>query len=76
MTPGCGDIATPSGLVTRPQMEDHDVMSERGLRQSYEAIIAAVSAADDELLGQLIANDLIDHNPVPGQGHGRAGFKY
>jgi steroid delta-isomerase-like uncharacterized protein len=51
-------------------------MSERSLRESYEAIIAAVSAADDEKLDQLIATDLIDHNPVPGQAAGRAGFKY
>jgi predicted ester cyclase len=51
-------------------------MSERSLRQTYEAIIAAISAADDELLDQLIATDLIDHNPVPGQAPGRAGFKY
>ena len=51
-------------------------MSERGLRATYEAIIAAVSAADDETLDQLIATDLIDHNPVPGQAAGLAGFKY
>jgi steroid delta-isomerase-like uncharacterized protein len=50
-------------------------MSERGLRSTYEAIIAAVGAADDELIDQLVATDLIDHNPVPGQAPGRAGFK-
>src|SRR3954468_15642447 len=51
-------------------------MSARDLRQTYEAIIAAVGAADDDLLNQLIATDLIDHNPVPGQAAGLDGFKY
>ena len=51
-------------------------MTQRGLRESYEAIIAAVAAADDDVLDQLIATDLVDHNPVPGQEPGRAGFKY
>jgi steroid delta-isomerase-like uncharacterized protein len=50
-------------------------MSERGLRSTYEAIIAAVGAAEDEVLDELIAIDLIDHNPVPGQAPGVAGFK-
>jgi steroid delta-isomerase-like uncharacterized protein len=63
-------------LSSRVSLEDHEPMSERGLRETYEAIIAAVSAADDGVLDQLIATDLIDHNPVPGQSAGRAGFKY
>jgi hypothetical protein len=46
-------------------------MSERDLRQAYEAIIVAVSAADDGALDQLIAPGLIHHNPVPGQAPGR-----
>jgi predicted ester cyclase len=58
------------------RLEDHEAMSERGLRESYEAIIAAVSAADDQKLDQLIAPDVIDHNPVPGQAPGIAGIKY
>src|SRR3954466_15745510 len=51
-------------------------MSERDLRRIYESIIAAVSAADDDALDHLIAVDLVDHNPVPGQAPGLAGFKY
>ena len=50
-------------------------MTERDLREAYEAIIAAVGAGDDEALDRLIATDLIDHNPVPGQVPGCAGFK-
>jgi steroid delta-isomerase-like uncharacterized protein len=51
-------------------------MTQRSLRETYEAIIAAVAAADQNALDQLIAGDLADHNPVPGQAPGLAGFKY
>jgi steroid delta-isomerase-like uncharacterized protein len=67
-------MSTQVGNPKRP--EDYEAMTERGLRKAYEAIIAAVGAADDEALDQLIATDLVDHNPVPGQVPGRAGFKY
>jgi predicted ester cyclase len=50
-------------------------MSGQDVRQIYNAIIAAVNAGDDALLDQLIFVDLIDHNPIPGQAPGRAGFK-
>ena len=51
-------------------------MSELTLRQTYRAIIAAVAAADRDALDHLIAEDIVDHNPVPGQAPGRAGIKY
>jgi steroid delta-isomerase-like uncharacterized protein len=51
-------------------------MSERNLRQTYQAIIGAVAAADKDALDHLIAEDIVDHNAVPGQAAGRAGIKY
>jgi predicted ester cyclase len=51
-------------------------VSEPTLRQTYRAIIAAVAAADNDALEHLIAEDIVDHNPVPGQPPGRAGIKY
>ena len=51
-------------------------MSEQSLRQSYEAIIRAVAAADKDALDRLIAEDIVDHNAVPGQAPGRAGIMY
>jgi predicted ester cyclase len=50
-------------------------MSALDLRQSYEAIIRAVAASDHEALGDLIAEDHVDHNPMPGQGPGRPGIE-
>ena len=41
----------------------------------YRHIIEAVSAGDVDALAALIAPDLVDHNPVPGQVPGLAGFK-
>jgi hypothetical protein len=43
---------------------DHVGMSERSLRQTYQAIITAVAAADNDALDHLIAQDIIDHNAV------------
>jgi predicted ester cyclase len=51
-------------------------MSERSLRQTYQAIIGAVAAGDKDALDHLIAEDIVDHNAVPGQAAGRAGIKY
>jgi hypothetical protein len=48
-------------------------MTERDLRQAYRAIIAAVVAADEHALDHLIAQDVVDHDAVPGQAPGRAG---
>jgi steroid delta-isomerase-like uncharacterized protein len=55
---------------------DHVGMTERSLRQTYHAIIAAVAAADQDALDHLIAEDIVDHDAVPGQAPGRAGIKY
>jgi predicted ester cyclase len=51
-------------------------MGERSLRQSYEAIISAVVAADEDALDRMIAEDIVDHNAVPGQAPGRDGIMY
>ena len=51
-------------------------MSEQSLRQSYDAIIRAVAAADEHALESLIAADVVDHNAVPGQPPGRDGIAY
>ena len=51
-------------------------MSGRSLRQSYEAIIRAVAAADKDALDRLIAEDIIDHDAVQGQAPGREGIAY
>jgi predicted ester cyclase len=56
--------------------EHHAGMSVHDVRHIYLAVIAAVSAGDDAALDELMAENLIDHNPAPGQPPGRAGFKY
>ncbi|WP_049822564.1 ester cyclase [Arthrobacter sp. H41] len=44
------------------------------LRKVYQRIIDVVGANDAAVLEGLIAADLIDHMPVPGQPPGRMGF--
>jgi len=63
-------------LVGCSNAEDDEGMGERSLRQSYEAIIRAVVAADEDALDRLIAENIVDHNAVPGQAPGRDGIKY
>ena len=41
----------------------------------YRRVIEAVSAGTPEELDNLCARDMVDHNPVPGQEPGLAGFK-
>jgi predicted ester cyclase len=41
----------------------------------YYRIIDAINANDPAALDDLCAPDLLDHNPVPGQGPGLEGFK-
>ena len=65
-----------TALVSRRQRGEHVEMSEQSLRQTYQAIIGAVAAADNDALDHLIADDIVDHNAVPGQAPGRAGIKY
>jgi predicted ester cyclase len=42
---------------------------------AYRRIIEAVNAGDFDALDALFAADMVDHNPVPGQVPGLAGFK-
>jgi steroid delta-isomerase-like uncharacterized protein len=41
----------------------------------YRQVIEAISRNDGTVLDQFLAQELIDHNPIPGQSPGRAGFK-
>jgi predicted ester cyclase len=38
-------------------------------------VIDAISRDDPAVLNRFLAEDLIDHNPIPGQSAGRMGFK-
>jgi len=51
-------------------------VASRDPRAIYVAIIAAVGVGDDAALDHLLVEDFVDHNPVPGQPAGRAGFAY
>ena len=44
-------------------------------RTIYLRVIVAVEEGNFEALDDLLADDLIDHNPIPGQLAGRDGFK-
>jgi steroid delta-isomerase-like uncharacterized protein len=44
-------------------------------RAIYRRVIAAVEEGDFDALDDLLADHLIDHNPIPGQLPGREGFK-
>lgn len=41
----------------------------------YRRIIQAISQGDSDALERLIAPDVVDHNPIPGQAPGLEGFK-
>jgi predicted ester cyclase len=51
-------------------------MTGGDLRATYAAIIAAIGSGDDAAFERLLAADFVDHNAVPGQPAGRAGFAY
>ena len=51
-------------------------MASGELRATYAAIIAAVGVGDNAAFDRLLVDDFVDHNPVPGQPTGRAGFAY
>lgn len=51
------------------------MVDSKDLRQVYGQIIAAVESNDAEALDRLIAAEIVDHNPVPGQAPGIAGIK-
>jgi steroid delta-isomerase-like uncharacterized protein len=44
-------------------------------KAAYRRIIEAVSAGDFDALDDLFAADMVDHNPLPDQVRGLAGFK-
>ena len=41
----------------------------------YRRVFDAVNRGDEAALGDLLTEDIIDHNPIPGQEPGLAGFK-
>ena len=48
---------------------------EEELKDAYRGIIDAISRGDADGLDELIAPDVVDHNPIPDQVPGRDGFK-
>ena len=45
------------------------------IKDAYRAIIEAVSRGDADALDGLMRPDVVDHNPIPNQSPGIAGFK-
>jgi steroid delta-isomerase-like uncharacterized protein len=43
-------------------------------KKLYRSIIAAVSAGDEDAFMSLLAGDIVDHDPIPRQQKGAAGF--
>ena len=41
----------------------------------YRQVIRAISRGDNQVLDNILAPDIVDHNPVPMQSPGREGFK-
>lgn len=49
--------------------------TEERLKDTYRRIIDAISRGDTDGLDELVAPDVVDHNPIPDQAAGRDGFK-
>lgn len=49
--------------------------TENRLKDVYRRIIDAISRGDADALDELVAPDVVDHNPVPDQAPGVEGFK-
>jgi steroid delta-isomerase-like uncharacterized protein len=49
--------------------------TEEHLKDAYRRIIDAISRGDADGLDELIAPNVVDHNPIPDQAPGREGFK-
>jgi steroid delta-isomerase-like uncharacterized protein len=49
--------------------------TEQELKDAYRRIIEAISRGDAEGLDELMAPEIVDHNPIPNQAPGRDGFK-
>jgi steroid delta-isomerase-like uncharacterized protein len=62
------------GVVRRPTEATVTRSSGSDLKDVYRGVIAAISEGDADRLDALLAPDLLDHNPVPGQAAGSAGF--
>jgi steroid delta-isomerase-like uncharacterized protein len=45
------------------------------LKDAYRRIIDAISRGDADALDELVAPEIVDHNPVPDQAPGREGFR-
>jgi steroid delta-isomerase-like uncharacterized protein len=50
-------------------------MAMKEHKSAYRRIIEAVNAGDFDALDALFAEDMVDHNPIPNQLPGLAGFK-
>jgi steroid delta-isomerase-like uncharacterized protein len=48
---------------------------EEQLKDTYCRIIDVISRGDADGLDELVAPDIVDHNPIPNQAPGRDGFK-
>jgi len=70
------EAATAAVLSEEHQTVRSLAVASRDPRAIYVAIIAAVGVGDDAALDHLLVEDFVDHNPVPGQPAGRAGFAY
>jgi steroid delta-isomerase-like uncharacterized protein len=44
-------------------------------KRIYRSVIEAISRGDEDALDQLLAAEIVDHNPLPDQQPGIAGFK-
>jgi steroid delta-isomerase-like uncharacterized protein len=49
--------------------------TQNPLKDVYRRIIEAISRGDADALDELMAPDIVDHNPVPDQAPGAEGFK-
>lgn len=52
-----------------------DVENKATARRLYEAFNEAFRAADPDVLDKVIATNVLDHDPTPGQGYGLEGVK-
>lgn len=48
---------------------------QKDLKGTYRRIIETISGGDVGALDGLVAPDIVDHNPFPGQAPGLGGFK-
>jgi steroid delta-isomerase-like uncharacterized protein len=51
------------------------VATPEELKETYRRIIDAISRGDADCFDELLAPDIVDHNPIPGQGPGRKGMR-